>query len=140
MRLAMPCISTSFPHFFHNCHRPVTALSPHIPKQQMSTDLLQGKCGKTHPSGPHFMMQPFMAVKCSWKSQRISVTFDSPSQIVSRKLMAANVLHDAHQASADVFSVNLIEMSAARHRCANCRNVSFGHVWPCLAMFGPRAR
>ena len=29
--------------------------------------------------------------------------------------------------------VNLIEMSAARHRCANCRNVSFGHVWPCLA-------
>lgn len=27
MRLAMPCISTSFPHFFHNCHRPVTAHS-----------------------------------------------------------------------------------------------------------------
>lgn len=100
---ALQCLA--FPHHFHIFFTTVTALSPHIPKQQMSTDLLQGKCGKTHPSGPHFM-QPFMAVTCSWKSRRISVTSDSPSQIVSRKLMAANVLHDAHQASADVFSVN----------------------------------
>jgi len=94
-------ISTFFSQLSPPCHRPVTAHSETADVNRS----LAGKMWKDTPKRTTFQ-QPFMAVKCSWKSQRISVTSDSPSQIVSRKLMAANVLHDAHQASADVFSVN----------------------------------
>ena len=134
-----PCNALHFPHHFHIFFTTVTALSPPCHRTFRNSRCQQISCRENverHTQADHISaaihgskMQLEIAenLRNIWfsKSNRFQEAYGSkrPALMLTRPV----------QTYFRWIMVNLIEMSAARHRCANCRNVSFGHVWPCLA-------